>query len=238
MKKLFFFLSLALAVIATGCKDNQKSQPVEVPKVPVEEKNSGDDHIIYQYYLKTKDLCGAAPTTIEDEMKKMQLEQATSTVYFLNKEDHSVEINFIDVDDDSKVDKLSVTVSPSEAEKHKEIITYKYVKEFAKFVGKEDKMFATGVPCRFYAFYSQAGAMFGNKNDLEGFLSDKWVTSENMNGGMIYWLDSSVSEYIPNNKEKPQKFTGMFVRPIQVMKGDNPTNEYKVNFTFVIDQVL
>lgn len=240
MKKLFFFLSLALAVIATGCKDNQKSQPVEVPKVPVEEKNSGDSHLVYQYYMKTKNLCGQTVTEVTEYLtgKDMQFEQATPTVFFFNKEDHHVEINFTDPDDNGTVDILTVTISPSEAEKHKVIFNYDYVMELAKIIGQTDKLFSTGVECKFYGFYSQAGALLGSKGDFEAFVSGKWVTRENMNSGMAYWLDSSISEYIPNNVEKPQQFTGMYIRPIQIQNGGQPIDEYKIIMSFVIKQVI
>lgn len=240
MKKLFFFLSLALAVIATGCKDNQKSQPVEVPKVPVEEKNSGEDNIVYQYYQKTKNLCGQTTQEVADYLtgKDMQFEQATPVVFFFNKEDHSVEINFSDPDENDTVDILTVTISPSEAEKHKLVFDYDYVMQLAKAVGKSDKLFNTGVECRYYGFYSQAGALLGSKGDFEAFVSGKWVTPENMNSGMAYWLDSSISEYIPNNVEKPQLFTGMYIRPVQIQRGGQQIDEYKIIMSFVIKQVI
>ncbi len=225
MKKVFFFMSIALMVLTTSCKKNDKNV------VPT---NDGDENVAYTYYVNTRNLCGKSINDVIASMKSMELNQTSQTKYSKNFGKYAVEISFTDGDDNNVVETLTVTLLPSEDPKSEKLFTYNYVLGLAKLINTEDKMFSDNVPCRFYGFYSEdKGAWLSRK--FNDFVSGKDVTEAYLGGGSAYWLDNTIENYEPTEKEA---FTGMILTPVQMMDGTNPKDEYKIILTFAFKQVL
>lgn len=225
MKRLFFFVSVALMVLATSCKKSDKNV------VPT---NDGDENVAYSYYVNTRNLCGKSVNDVVAGLKGMELNQETQTKYSKNFGKYAVEVSFTDVDDNNAVDILTITLLPSEDPKHEKLFTYDYVLALAKLINTEDKMLSDNVPCRFYGFYSEdKGEWLSRKFD--DFVNGKDVTEQYLGGGSAYWLDNSIENYEPTEKET---FTGMILTPVQMMDGTNPKDEYKIILTFAFKQVL
>ena len=72
MKKLFFFMSIALMVIATSCKKDSKTAPV----VPI---SSGNENIAYFYYIKTNNLCGQGKKDVIKYLEDMKMTKKSAT---------------------------------------------------------------------------------------------------------------------------------------------------------------
>ena len=228
MKKLFFFLSLALAVVLTGCENDNKSQPVEVPKVPVEEKNTGDENIVYTYFLGTKALCGETIEEVATSLSKLNFQSPSDTEFILKNESYSVNVTLVDDDDDKVVDILAVSIEPSEKEGHAVMLNQDVFFDFVKQVKAEVKLLqGEKTACSFYGLYSMNGDQIVSSTKFEELAEGK-VDAGKLSGSVAIWLDENIKEFKPFDTENPQEFTGMIVTPIQ-FKGD----EFIVNFAFV-----
>lgn len=228
MKKLFFFMSIALMVIATSCKKDSKSSPV----VPF---NSGNENIAYSYYIKTNNLCGQGKKDVIKYLKEMNMTQKSATEYTYKEKDYAVEISFADNDDNDAVDIVTVTLHPSEVPGHENIFNYKYVLGLANAIGSECKMLNENIACRFRGFYSEDKGEWMSKN-FDGFVNGNDVAAKYLGSGSAYWLDNTIEQYEPTEKEA---FTGMILTPVQLMDDTkNPIDEYTITLTFAFKQVL
>lgn len=230
MKKLFFFLSLALCVVLTGCQDDNKVVVPEEGRDPVE--NSGDDNIAYTYYQGTKALCGQTMDDAAAHLQELKMQPMSEFVFALDNGDYSVYVALGDEDDDKYVDILSVSIEPSEKKDHKVLMTQEAVLEFAGLVGAEDKMLAKDVKCPFYGLFDKAGEQIVPASQFKDFVAGKAVDAEHLNGGYALWLDETIKEF-KLDAENPQPFTGMVMSPIQI-EGD----EYILHFAFVNNQII
>lgn len=228
MKKVFFFMSIALMVLATSCKKDSATAPI----IPIE--NSGNENIAYSYFVKTNSLCGKNKNDVIDIMKEMNMTQKSGTEYIQKEKDYIVEISFTDVDDNNFVDIVTVTLHPSEASGHEIIFNYKYVLGLANAIGSECKMLNDNVACRFHGFYSDDKDEWMSRN-FNGFVNGNDVAAEYLGGGSAYWLENSIEEYEPKGKDS---FTGMRLTPVQQMNGGKLIDEYAISFTFAFKQVL
>ena len=233
MKKLFFFLSLALAVVLTGCKKGNYIDDVD-PNPP---ENTSDENVIYTIYQKTKSLCGMKMDDAIAGLLEMDLQKMSETNFYLDAKDYGVNFFLIDEDEDEIVDILAVSIAPSTEKEHKVILTRKTVCEFAKQVGQEDKMLASSAPCLFYGYYDAVGNKVMSGDGFEDFVEGR-LEVEHMNAGMALWLDENIKEFDPSEVKEPKPFTGMCLNTIQMMDGDEPLDEYTVNISFVDGETL
>lgn len=148
----------------------------------------------------------------------------------------NVKFSLIDENEDKYVDILAVSIAPSAEKEHKVILTRKVVCDFAGLVGAEDKMCAKDIVCPFYGFYNKDGKQVMSGEGFKAFVSGEFEV-EHMDGGFAFWLDESIKEFDPFAEEQ-QAFTGMCMNTVQMRDGDEPLDEYTVNFGFAVNAMF
>lgn len=227
MKKLFYFLSLALIMaITTNCGGGNEPQNPQGPDTPApgEKDSVYAKNQLFDCFEAIRGLVGKDVSAASTAFLGMGLEQATDVMYYKYYDNYGIQANF-EANASGVIYTVTCTMTPYKpdgATNYKPIMVTSLIKDAVQKMG-DNIVIGNGINCRFWAMYNQIGSKWAGS--VEEYMD--YVNSGSLNATNTIWLDETIPTY---SLDEPGKWTGVSMNVHTFAIEGSDVNEFSVAY--------
>lgn len=225
MKKLFYFVSLALIMaITVNCGGNPEPENTQDPVKPGEKDSVYAKNELFDCFEAIRGIVGQPVSAAQAAFTSMGLEAATDVMYYKYYDNYGIQAN-VEANVEGTVYRVTCTMTPYKpdgATDHKPFVVTSLIKDAVQKMG-DNVTIGNGINCRFWAMYNQIGSKWAG--NVEEYM--QYVNSGSLNATNTVWLDETIPTY---SLDEPGKWTGVSMNVHSFAIEGSTANEFSVAY--------